>query len=69
MVYITNIQRFNPLSPTAVRRNILPESASYSILIFSHMKLCLATAIHNFMWEKITHICSIWDRNVTNPNV
>ena len=27
--------------------------------IFSHLKLCLATATHNFKWLKITHICLI----------
>ena len=26
------------------------------ILIFIHLKLCLATATHNFKWLKITHI-------------
>ena len=26
------------------------------IYIFTHLKLCLATAIHNFKWVKITHI-------------
>ena len=29
----------------------------YKIWIFTHLKLCLATAIHNFKWVKITHIC------------
>ena len=31
----------------------------YSINIFSHFKLCLATAIHNFKWLKIRVICEI----------
>ena len=26
------------------------------------MKLCLATATHNFMGVEITHICLIWDQ-------
>ena len=30
-----------------------PRALSYSIDIFSHLKLCLATAIHNFKWLKI----------------
>ena len=35
---------------------------SLFIFIFTHVKLCLATAIHNFTWVKITRICSIWDQ-------
>ena len=29
--------------------------------IFTHLKLCLSTAIHNFKCVKITPICLIWD--------
>ena len=29
---------------------------NYSIWIFTHLKLCLATAIHNFKWVKINQI-------------
>ena len=29
---------------------------NYSIWIFTHLKLCLADAIHNFKWVKIIHI-------------
>ena len=29
---------------------------SYIIWIFTHLKLCLATAIHNFKWVEITDI-------------
>ena len=36
------------------------------ILIFNHLRLCLATAIHNLKWLKITHICLIWDQTFTN---
>ena len=39
------------------------------ILIFTHLKLCLATAIHNFKWVKITHICLIRDQTFTNFDV
>ena len=28
----------------------------YSIRIFTHLKLCLADAIHNFKWVKIIQI-------------
>ena len=31
--------------------------------------LCLATAIHNFTWVKMTNICLIWDRTFTNLHV
>ena len=30
--------------------------ADYSIWIFTHLKLCLADAIHNFKWVKIIQI-------------
>ena len=30
---------------------------NYSILIFTHLKLCLADAIHNFKLVKIIQIC------------
>ena len=29
---------------------------NYSIIIFTHLKLCLADAIHNFKWVKIIQI-------------
>ena len=32
---------------------------SYSIYIFGHLKLCLATATHNFKWLKMYVICEI----------
>ena len=31
-------------------------AASYLIVIFTHLKLCLADAIHNFKWVKIIQI-------------
>ena len=31
----------------------------YLIQIFSHLRLCLATAIHNFKWLKSYVICEI----------
>ena len=36
------------------------------IKIFNHLKFCLATAIHNLKWLKMTHICFIWDQTLTN---
>ena len=30
-----------------------PLPSNYSIWIFTHLKLCLADAIHNFKWVKI----------------
>ena len=31
--------------------------------------LCLATAIHNLKWLKITQICLIWEKTFTNLDV
>ena len=39
------------------------------ILIFTHLKLCLATATHNFKWVKITHIVFSWDQTFANIDV
>ena len=33
------------------------------------MKLCIATATHNFKWVKIMHICFIWDETSANLDV
>ena len=33
---------------------------SYFFLIFTHLKLCPATATHNFKWLKITGLFLIW---------
>ena len=38
-------------------------------LIFNHLRLCLANAIHNPKWLKITYICLIWDKTFTNRDV
>ena len=32
------------------------QPSNYSIWIFTHLKLCLADAIHNFKWVKIIKI-------------
>ena len=34
--------------------------------MFIHLRLCLATAIHNIKWMNITQICLIWDQIFTN---
>ena len=36
--------------------NLTLQPPDYSIGIFTHLKLCLADAIHNFKWVKIIHI-------------
>ena len=36
-------------------------------LIFTHLKLCLATATHNFKRVKISHMCLIWHQPFVNP--
>ena len=35
---------------------------------FTHLKLWVATARHNFKWEKNTFICLIWDQIFANLN-
>ena len=42
MVYTKLFQGFNPLT-----------AKNKSIKIFTHLKLCLADAIHNFKWWKL----------------
>ena len=37
--------------------------------IFTHLKLCLATATHNFKWVKITHICLVWEHTFAHRDV
>ena len=47
-----NVSRNNdPHRPT-----LTLEAPNYSIWIFTHLKLCLADAIHNFKWVKIIQI-------------
>ena len=41
----------------------------YQIWISTHLKLCLATATHNFKWVKITNIWFIWDQTFANVDV
>ena len=36
-------------------------------IVFTLLKLCLATAIHNFKWLKTSHFCLIWKKTVTIP--
>ena len=33
------------------------------------ISFCLAAAIHNLKWVKITHICLIWDQTFVNVYV
>ena len=42
-------------------QNIQPlyRSLSYSIAIFGHVKLCLATGKHNCNWLKMYEICEV----------
>ena len=39
---------------------------NYSIWIFTHLKLCLANAIHNFKWVKIIQIWQNWGQLFSN---
>ena len=53
--------RNKPLSkPTQGIQDINPWSAKLNNSNFTHLKLCLATATHNFKWMKMTPICLIW---------
>ena len=38
-------------------------------VISTHLKLCLATATHNFKWVKITYICLICNDAFANHDV
>ena len=49
------------LTPHTYIRFMKRRCEVYFILFFTHLKLCLATAIHNFKWVKWGHICLIWD--------
>ena len=40
-----------------------------SIIIFTHLKLGLATATHNFKWVKITYSCLIWGETFANFDI
>ena len=42
------------------------ELYAYSL---SNLKLCLATATHNFKWVKFTEISLIWDQTFANFDV
>ena len=44
-------------------------TAELNFKIFTHLKLCVATATHNFKWVKIIHICLIWDLTFANIDV
>ena len=39
---------------------------NYSIVIFTHLKLCLADVIHNFKWVKIMQIWQNEDQLFSN---
>ena len=51
-----------------IRVNMLiPKAPHYKMHIFTHLKLCLATATHNFKSLKITPICLICDQTFYLP--
>ena len=49
------------LIPTNTRRENYSYLFNLRLNIFTLLKVCLATAIHNFKWVKISRICWIWD--------
>ena len=46
-----------------------PYPAELIYLNFTYLKLCFATAIHNFKYIKSGHICSIWNNTFANIDV
>ena len=44
-----------------MKNNLSPnrQGKGYYTIYFTHLKLCLATAKHNFNWVEITHVCLI----------
>ena len=56
------------LKQTVLLIYIHPYPAKLFFLIFTHLKLCLATAIHNLKWVKNTHTRLIWDISFANPD-
>ena len=51
-----NHERFCQFLHNVTGQDINPSTAKLLIGIFTHMKLCLADAIHNFKWVKIIQI-------------
>ena len=49
----------SPLNSWVLQGGLAPRALSCSIWIFSHLKLRLATAVHNFKWLKFTWVCEI----------
>ena len=49
----------SPLNSWVLQGGLTPRALSCSIWIFSHLKLRLATAVHNFKWLKFTWVCEI----------
>ena len=41
----------------------------YLNTFFTHLKLCLVIATHNFQWVKTSHICLIWDKTFASLDV
>ena len=56
-----NCAGFIRIDTTALGDRYLFLDPNPYFLIFNHLRLCLATAIHNLKWLKITHICLILD--------
>ena len=48
------------------REGLTLSRPNYSILIFTHLKLCLADAIHNFKWVKIIQIWQHVGQQISN---
>ena len=45
------------------------KTLNWIIKVFTHLKLCLATATHNFKWLIINHIYLNWNETIANFDV
>ena len=53
---VTHILTSETIVVEIVSASLTLQPPNYSIWIFTHLKLCLADAIHNFKWVKIIQI-------------
>ena len=56
-------------SPVVSGFNNFPAKYLGPNLIFTHLKLCLATATNNFKWVKIILVCLLWDQKLANLDI
>ena len=74
MAHITHINNYDPCQvdtnlKCACLTLLTLKSLNYVTYILTDLKLCLAASIHNFKWEKMTHIWLFWDQQLVNIDV